>query len=67
MLTIGDTQGIDSINPYGTALVVGYEASASPTTCWSASARMPSPLPGFAESWERAADGKSWTFKIREG
>ena len=25
------------------------------------------PVPGFADTWERAADGKSWTFHIREG
>ena len=41
--------------------------SSSPTTCSSTSGRTSSPCPGFAESWERAADGKSWTFKIRDG
>ena len=25
------------------------------------------PIPGFADKWERAADGKSWTFHIRTG
>ena len=31
----------------------------------SASARDLQPIPAFATSWERAADGKSWTFKFR--
>ena len=25
------------------------------------------PIAGFADKWERAADGKSWTFHIRDG
>ena len=25
------------------------------------------PVPGFAESWTRSADGLTWTFKIRPG
>ena len=67
VLNIGDTQGIDSINPYGTALVVGYEAFGLTYDFLVGFGPDAEPAPGFAESWERAADGKSWTFKIREG
>ena len=67
VLNIGDTQGIDSINPYGTALVVGYEAFGLTYDLLVGFGPEAEPAPGFAESWERAADGKSWTFKIREG
>ena len=39
--------------------------SSSPTTCSPGSARTPSPAPGFADTWERAADRV--TFHIRDG
>jgi peptide/nickel transport system substrate-binding protein len=67
VLNIGDTQGIDSINPYGTALVVGYEVFGLTYDLLVGFGPEAEPAPGFAESWERAPDGKSWTFKIREG
>ena len=55
------------MNPYGTALVVGYEAFGLTYDFLVGFGPDAEPAPGFAESWERAADGKSWTFKIREG
>jgi len=67
ILRVGTTQDLDSLNPYATLLVVGYEAFQLSYNLlvdfgpdrWS--------LPGFADRWERAADGHSWTFHIREG
>ncbi len=35
VLRVGTTQDLDSLNPYATILVVGYEAFGSPTTTWS--------------------------------
>ena len=67
VLNIGDVQGVDSINPYGTALVAGYEAFGLTYDLLVGFGPDAEPAAGFAESWERAADGKSWTFKIREG
>ncbi len=67
VLRVGTTQDIDSLNPYGTALVVGYEAFGLTYDLIVGFGPDIEPFPGFAESWERAADGKSWTFKIRPG
>lgn len=67
VLRVGTTQDIDSLNPYGTALVVGYEAFGLTYDLIVGFGPDIEPYPGFAESWERAADGKSWTFKIRSG
>lgn len=67
VLRVGTTQDIDSLNPYGTALVVGYEAFGLTYDLIVGFGPDIEPYPGFAESWERAADGKSWTFKIRPG
>ena len=41
--------------------------SASPTTCSSTSARTPSRRRASPSRGSASADGKSWTFKIREG
>lgn len=67
VLRVGTTQDLDSMNPYGTALVVGYEAFGLTYDLLVGFGPDIEPYPGFAESWERAADGKSWTFKIRSG
>ena len=47
--------------------MVGYEAFGLSYNYLVDSGPNLEPVPGFAESWERAADGHSWTFKIREG
>ena len=67
VLRVGTTQSLDSMNPYGTALVVGYEAFGLTYDLLVGFGPNIEPMPGFAESWERAPDGNSWTFKIREG
>jgi ABC-type transport system substrate-binding protein len=67
ILRVGTTQDLDSLNPYATILVVGYEAFGLSYNYMTDSGLDLKPVPGFAESWERNADGHGWTFKIREG
>lgn len=67
VLRVGTTQDLDSLNPFNTALVVGYEAFLLTYNLLVDFGPDLQPIPGFAESWERAADGRSWTFKIRPG
>jgi peptide/nickel transport system substrate-binding protein len=67
ILRVGTTQDLDSLNPYATLLVVGYEAFQLTYNLLVDFGPDLEPIPGFADSWERAADGKSWTFHIRDG
>lgn len=67
ILRVGTTQSLDSMNPYGTALIVGYEVFGLTWDLLVGFDENLGPMPAFAESWERAADGNSWTFKFREG
>jgi peptide/nickel transport system substrate-binding protein len=67
VLRVGTTQDLDSLNPFSTILVVGYEAFGLTYNYMVDSGPNLEPVPGFAESWERAADGHSWTFHIRQG
>jgi peptide/nickel transport system substrate-binding protein len=67
VLYVGTTQSLDSLNPYGTALVVGYEAFLLTYDMLVGFGPDLSPRPGFAESWQRAADGQSYTFTFRPG
>ena len=64
----GTTQDLDSLNPYQTPLVVGYEVvPAQLQPAGRLRPRTSSRCPGFADSWERAAGRQSWTFHIRTG
>ena len=67
VLNIGTTQELDSTNPYDTALVTGYDTFLLTYDLLVNFGPDLEPWPGFAELWERASDGKSWEFKIREG
>jgi peptide/nickel transport system substrate-binding protein len=67
VLRVGYTQDLDSLNPYATLLVVGYEAFQLSYNLLVDFGPDLEPIPGFADKWERAADGKSWSFHIREG
>ncbi len=67
ILRVGTTQDLDSLNPYATILVVGYEAFGLSYNYMVDSGPNLEPVPGFADSWERSADGHSWTFHIRDG
>jgi len=65
VLRVGTVQDNDSLNPYATLLVVGYEAFQLSYNLITDFGNDLEPVPGFAESWERAPDRV--TFKIREG
>jgi peptide/nickel transport system substrate-binding protein len=67
VLRVGTTQDLDSINPYNTALVVGYEAFALTYNLLVDFGENAEPIPGFADTWERSADGHSIKFHIRTG
>ena len=67
LLRVGTTQDIDTTNPFGTALVSGYETYQLTYNLLVDFGTDLGPVPGFADKWERAADGKSWTFHIRSG
>lgn len=67
ILRVGTTQDLDSLNPYATLLVVGYEAFQLSYNLLVDFGPNLEPSPGFADSWERAVDGHSWTFHFRDG
>jgi len=67
VLRVGLQQTLDSVNPYGTALVSGYEVFGLTYDFLVDYGPNNEPAPGVAESWERAADGNSYTFHIRKG
>ena len=67
ILRVGTTQDLDSLNPYATLLVVGYESFQLSYNLLVDFGPDLEPVPGFADTWERAADGHSWTFHIRDG
>jgi peptide/nickel transport system substrate-binding protein len=64
VLRIGVLQDLDSTNPYGTILGVGYEAYQLTYEKLVGFGQNIEPIPAFASSWSRSGDGKSWVFKI---
>jgi peptide/nickel transport system substrate-binding protein len=67
ILRVGTTQDLDSTNPYQTLLVSGYEVFQLTYNLLVDFGPDLEAVPGFADKWERAADGKSWKFHIRTG
>jgi peptide/nickel transport system substrate-binding protein len=67
VLRVGTTQDLDSMNPWQTALVVGFEVFTLNYDLLVNFGSNLEPVPGFAESWTQSADGLTWTFKMREG
>ena len=65
VLRVGLTQDFDASNPYQTALVSGFEAFQLTYNLLVDFGYDLKPVPGFAESWERAPDRV--TFTIRDG
>ncbi|TMQ10334.1 MAG: ABC transporter substrate-binding protein, partial [Deltaproteobacteria bacterium] len=65
VLHVGTTQDLDSINPYNTALVVGYEAFQLTYNLLVDFGENTEPIPGFADSWTREAHDVK--FHIRTG
>ena len=67
VLKIGTTQDLDSLNPYQTALLVGYEIFTLNYDMLVGFGPNNESVPGYAESWSQSSDGLTWTFKIRDG
>jgi peptide/nickel transport system substrate-binding protein len=67
VLRVGILQDLDSLNPYGTALTVGYEAYQLTYDTLTEFGPNAEPVSGYAISWQRATDGHSYAFKIRPG
>lgn len=67
VLRVGTTQDLDSMNPWQTALVVGFEVFTLNYDLLVNFGPDLEPVPGFAESWTQSEDGLQWTFKMREG
>jgi peptide/nickel transport system substrate-binding protein len=67
VLRVGTVQDLDSLNPYTTILVSGYEVFQLTYNLLVDFGPNLEPVPGYADKWQRSADGTSWTFHIREG
>lgn len=67
VLRVGTTQDLDSMNPWQTALVVGFEVFTLNYDLLVNFGPDLEPVPGFAESWSQSSDGLVWTFKMRDG
>ena len=67
VLKIGTTQDLDSLNPYQTALLVGYEIFTLNYDMLVGFGPNNETVAGYADSWTQSADGLTWTFKIRSG
>jgi len=67
VLRVGTTQDLDSINPFTTALVVGFEVFTLNYELLVAWDQNLDPMPAYAESWSASDDGTVYTFKIPEG
>lgn len=62
VLRVGTVQDLDAMNPYLTALFVGYEVFALNYDLLIGYGPDEEPAPGFAASWTQ--DGTTWTLKI---
>jgi peptide/nickel transport system substrate-binding protein len=65
VLRVALLQDLDSMNPFQTALVVGFETFTLNYNLLVNFGANLEPVPGFAESWEQSPDGLTWTFRIR--
>jgi peptide/nickel transport system substrate-binding protein len=65
---VGDPQGIDSMSPLIGVTVAAYEAwNIQYATLTDKAASDFHTIPGLAESWKGSEDGKTWTYKLRDG
>jgi peptide/nickel transport system substrate-binding protein len=67
VLRVGTIEDLRSLNPYQSAYFPDYETFQLNYNLLVDFGPNLEPIPGFADTWERSADGKSWTFHIREG
>jgi peptide/nickel transport system substrate-binding protein len=66
VFNVGDTQGIDSMNPIVGVTVPAYEAwNIQYATLTDKSPKDFSTIPGLAKSWKGSADGRTWTYTLR--
>jgi len=65
VLRVGTTQDLDSINPYATVEVVGFEAFALTYTLLTDFGENAEPIAGFSDTWTREAHDVK--FHIRTG
>ncbi len=63
-LRVGTTQDLDAMNPFQTALVVGFEAFTLNYQLLLGFDANLEPKPEFADSWTKSDDGLTYTFKI---
>jgi len=66
-LRVGTVEALDSLNPFETALNVGYEVFTLNYDLLVNFGPNNDPVPGFADTWTQSADQLSWTFHIRDG
>ena len=67
ILKAGTTQTLQSLNPWNVVEVIDFEVMTLNYDLLVGFGPNNEPVPGFAESWTRSADGLTWTFKIRPG
>jgi len=68
VLTIGMTQGIDSMNPVRGVTVAAFEAwNMVYPTLTDKAAKDFGVIPGLATKWKGSDDGKTWTYTLRPG
>jgi peptide/nickel transport system substrate-binding protein len=67
VLRIGTTQDLDSLNPFQTAYLVGYEIFTLNYDMLVGFGPNNETVPGYAASWTQSSDGLQWTFKMHPG
>ena len=67
VLRVGTGQDLDAMNPYQTALVVGFEVFTLNYELLVGFGQDLKPIPGFASEWTVSDDGLQYTFTIPEG
>ena len=68
VFTVGDPQGIDSMNPIIGITVAAFEAwNLQYPFLTNKAAKDFSVIPGLATSWKSSEDGLTWTYKLRPG
>jgi peptide/nickel transport system substrate-binding protein len=70
VLRVGTVADLDSMNPWNTALEIGFEVFTLNYDLLVGFGPDLEPVPGYAESWSRTDNGDgtfTWTFKLRDG
>ncbi len=66
IFTVGTKQDVDSMNPNAGVVLSAYEVwNLQYNVLVNLSAADMSPIPDLATSWERSADGLTWTYHLR--